>query len=276
MFEMTPIAHFRSRLFFSLALAFSAGLPVAAQQNDSPASDSRSSLSQVLATTGQVSDVEGLADQDYLNIKLPPLQELIENAKKSPTVEYFDARKQEEEHELKSIRRNWLSYVKINSSYQYGVTSYYSLYEADPSVPQIGAANDARGLWNVGASLSIPVLELFDRRNKIKKQQIRVDEADFEAARWHDEQTLKIINAYTTALQYLDRIKPVADAMTVANAQYKVTESDFINGKTDAQALSRQKNIQVQAVKDYLETRAILNNALLSLEVLSKTKIIKK
>ena len=55
-----------------------------------------------------------------------------------------------------------------------------------------------------------------------------------------------------------------------------MTETDFINGKVDAQTLSRQKNIESSAVREYEQTRAALNNALLKLEIYSNTQIINK
>ena len=42
----------------------------------------------------------------------------------------------------------------------------------------------------------------------------------------------------------------------------------------DAQTLSRQKSIESSAVREYEQTRSLLNKALLQLEVLSKTPII--
>lgn len=270
---MTPKKFYIKCLCAALAVAYAG--PVSAQ---TPADDPvRGKLAEVLSTNaGQVSDIRTLTNDDYINMELPPLNVLLENARNSPTVEYFNARKEEESRALKSMKRNWLNYVKLSSSYQYGVTNYYSLYEPDPSVPQIGAPNEARGLWNVGASLSIPLLEIFDRRNKIKQQKVRVNQAELEIDRWYDEQSLKIIAAYSTAIQNLQLIKSISEAVAIANAQYKVTEADFVNGKADAQMLSRQKNIQTQTMNEYLQAQAALNTALLSLEVLSKTKIINK
>lgn len=260
-----------------LCVAFVAAYAVPAAAQTPPDDPVRGKLAEVLSTSaGQVSDIRGLTNDDYVNLELPPLNVLLENARNSPTVEYFNARKEEESRALKSMQRNWLNYIKLNSSYQYGVTNYYSMYESDPNVPQIGAPTEARGLWNVGASLSIPLLELFDRRNKVKQQKVRVDQAGLEIDRWYDEQSLKIIAAYSTAVQNLRLIKSISEAVAIANAQYKVTEADFVNGKADAQTLSRQKNIQTQTMNEYLQAQAALNTALLSLEVLSKTKIINK
>lgn len=61
-----------------------------------------------------------------------------------------------------------------------------------------------------------------------------------------------------------------------ARAQYAVSETDFVNGSIDAQMLSRQKSIENTAIREYEQTRAALNSALLRLEVLTSTRIINR
>ncbi len=251
------------------ALMLLAGVKATAQQ---PGEDAGGFLSAAEA----VGDINGLTPEDYLSLQLPPLGVLLENARKNPVVEYFAARKDEELRVLKSVRRNWWNYIKISGSYTYGVTNYYEAYY-DPAYPVVRPVSDnSKGLWNVGASVSLPLYEIIDRRNQIRRQKSRIVQAEMEIDRWQDEQDLKIIEAYTTAVQNLSLLKTMAEAVTLADAQYEVSEADFVNGKIDAQTLSRQKNIQSQIRTTYEQTRGALNSALLRLEVLSKTKIINR
>jgi len=99
---------------------------------------------------------------------------------------------------------------------------------------------------------------------------------EVEVQKWHDEQKIRIIDAYTSAEQLLSVLKIKIEALTLANAQYSLAESDFINSKITATELNSQKVFQVSAYVDYEETRATLNKAILQLEVLSKTEIINK
>ena len=87
--------------------------------------------------------------------------------------------------------------------------------------------------WNVGGVVSIPLNDLFDRRNRVKNKKLAVEAAEQNVERWQDELSLKIIDAYTTVLQNLSMIKTQAEAVTLAIAQYKITEADFMNGKID-------------------------------------------
>lgn len=213
-----------------------------------------------------------LSPDEYLNLKLPPLHVLLENARNSPQVSFYASNKLQEERELRTIRRNWMKYIKLNANYNYGMNNTYNDVVLDPTVPQF--SNREQNWWNVGVSLSVPLDEIFNRSNRIKRQKERINSIQFEVDRWYDDLSLKIIDAYTSAVENLSILQSVTEALVTAKAQYRVSEADFINGAIDAQTLSRQRNIQNVAVREYEKTRANLTNSLLRLEVLSHTRII--
>lgn len=215
-----------------------------------------------------------LSPEEYLDLKLPPLHVLLENARNSPQVSFYASNKLQEERELRTIRRNWLKYIKLNANYNYGMNNTYNDVVLDPTIPQF--SNREQSWWNVGVSLSVPLDEIFNRSNCIKRQKERINSIQFEVDRWYDDLSLKIIDAYTSAVQNLSMLQSVTEALVTAKAQYKVSEADFINGALDAQTLSRQRNIQNVAIREYEETRAELTNSLLRLEVLTHTQIINR
>ncbi|WP_418992844.1 TolC family protein [Alistipes sp.] len=242
----------------------SGALPAAEAQ--SPAY--RPNVSQALLTDMSV--------ESYANLHLPPLHVLLENAReRSSQVNMFAAKTEEQERELKTLRRSWLKFLKINSSFSYGTTDTNSEFYYDSNLPVVqNVTGMTRRWWNVGASFNLPLDEIFNRRNKIKQQQRRIASIRYETDSWYDEICLSIIDCYTTAIQYLAVLKDTSQALIIAQAQYEATEADFVNGKVDAVALSRQRNISNESFRMFQETRAKLNKALLQLEVLSKTPII--
>ena len=64
--------------------------------------------------------IESLTSDDYLNLQLPSLEELFENAKNSAAVDYYKVKMEEEASALKTERRSWLKYFRFNSTYQWG------------------------------------------------------------------------------------------------------------------------------------------------------------
>ena len=84
---------------------------------------------------------------------------------------------------------------------------------------------------------------------------------------------MKIIDAYTTAVEQLSILRSAAEAKITSEAQYRMTEVDFVKGKLDAQTLSRQKSLENSATREYEQVRRNLNDALLRL---THTPIINK
>ena len=78
--------------------------------------------------------------------------------------------------------------------------------------------------WNVGASFSIPLDEIFNRRNKIKQQKKRIENTQYDLDRWYDELRMKIIDAYTSAVEQLSILRSAAEAKITSEAQYRMTE----------------------------------------------------
>ena len=245
-------------------------LPGQAPPNDNP----------VQETASDPSDMAHMTAEDYLAMELPPLGVLIDNSRQTAQMQYYNTAIDEAKTDLKTERRNWLEYFRATGNYQYGQMNWLSTLSGSDAADPLPVVPTYQGkeqsYWNVGGVVSIPLNDLFDRRNRVKNKKLAVEAAEQNVERWQDELSLKIIDAYTTVLQNLSMIKTQAEAVTLAIAQYKITEADFMNGKIDAVTLSRQKNIQSATVREYEQTRASLNNALLRLEIMSHTKIITK
>lgn len=226
----------------------------------------------VLAQDG----IAGMDPEDYINIKLPPLDSLFENAKKNPLIQIHDTKKEEELGLLSKEKKSWLKYFSVGTSYHYGIQAYTSGYSDSATPIYYQYNNNATSYYNVGGAISIPLDDLFDRKRRIKNQKLLVKESEYTKEQKMDELKQEIIELYTTVLSSLSILKLKAEYMAFAKAQYQVAENEFINGKVDASLLSERKRIQIMAASEYETTRAVLNNSLLKLEVLSKTTIINK
>ena len=92
------------RLFLSLFGIFS--LLVSAAQIPDSAGDAP-----------QYETFRQLSPEEYLALRLPPLEMLLDNARDNPQVSFYASNKLQEERELKTIRRSWLNYIKVNANY---------------------------------------------------------------------------------------------------------------------------------------------------------------
>ncbi|MDD4514740.1 TolC family protein [Massilibacteroides sp.] len=216
-----------------------------------------------------------MTPEELTNMQLPPLDVLFENANNSAAVDFYRVRMEEEASLLKTEKRSWLKYFRAQSTFQYGLMGINSSF-SDNDTPLFYQYSGARQAWyNVGVSVAIPFDDFFDRKNRIKRQQLKTKATEVEIEKWHDEQKLRIIEMYTKAQKELAVLKIKAESVTMANAQYQAAEQDFLNGKIEIDELNQRKSIESDALETYENTKAELNKALLQLEILSKTKIIK-
>lgn len=220
--------------------------------------------------------LESFSPEYYLNLQLPPLDTLFENAKNSAAVDLYKVKMEAEASLLKTEKRSWLKYFRFMSTYQWGLMGVNSSF-SDTYTPLFYQYSGARQNWyNIGVSVSVPFDDFFDRGNRIKRQKLTTKATQVEMEKWHDEQKLRIIEMYTKAVKELSVLKIKAEALSFANTQFELAQQDFLNGNLKAGELSQIKIMQTDALETYETTRAELNKALLQLEVLSKTKIVNR
>lgn len=220
--------------------------------------------------------IEALSPNDYLNLRLPPLEVLFENAKNSPAVELYNVRMEEQASALKTEKRSWLKYFRFGSTYQWGLMGINSSF-SDTHTPLFYQYSGAKQHWyNIGVSVSVPFDDFFDRGNRITRQELKTKATRVEMEKWHDEQKLRIIQMYTQAIKELSVLKLKAESLSFANTRFELAQQDFLNGKLEAGSLSQIKDTQMDALESYEQTRSELNRALLELEILAKTKILNR
>ena len=59
--------------------------------------------------------------------------------------------------------------------------------------------------YNVGIVLRVPLDQLFDRRNRIRRQHLKIEETRTERELWFDEQKLRLIELYAKTQEMLNK-----------------------------------------------------------------------
>ena len=229
-----------------------------------------------LDTTFQL--LMSMTAEDYENLVLPPLQDLFESARQSSSILMMDKDVEITSRELKTVRRRWLDYLRVYSSYTYGNSDISAVQYMETTYPvwNLVTSNNVQSYYNVGATVSIPLETFFNQRNKVRQQRARVEYAEMKRDSEFDLVKKEIIRYYTTILEKRSVLKVAAEAVVAAQAQYSVSEVDFVNGNMNAQELYQRKSYETNATKEYESVRADLNEALLCLEVITCTPIINR
>ncbi len=213
---------------------------------------------------------------DYNKLLLPSLEELFENAKKSPSVEMFESKMMEQDNLLKSEKRSWLKYFKVGGSWQYGNIGVNSMF-TDQNTPLFYQYSGAKqNALFVSGTVSVPFDDVFDRSNRVKRQKMQRRSTELEMEKWFDEQKVRIIDSYVKLTNAMSILKKKTENLTLTEAQLKTVEADFANGHAAISDLNAAKKMEVEAFEAYKLTESTITAELLHLEILSRTKIISK
>lgn len=221
-----------------------------------------------LAVRGYAAQLTGIEDLD-----LPPLETFMESVYDNGSVKQRTAYKEQMEAEYKTTKNDWMDYLHFQADYAYGYYFNYNSYYSDYMPAN---SRNAQHRWSVGVNLSFSVADLVNRKHKVKADKARVDQALFFREEVIEERKLRILNAYNAILENLAVLKPRAETVALYNAQMKVSENDYINGKITIIDLSLERQRRSVAIVQYQQGRVALHNAVKSLELLTNIKIIKE
>ncbi len=219
---------------------------------------------------------EEYSTDNLLRMKLPPLDLLLEGARNSSQVEFYNLRMEGEQLTLKTERRKWQEYFSFYASYQYGLLATNTETDLGSTYPMMYQySGTAQSWYSVGAAVRLPLDQLFDRRNRIRRQEIKIEETLKERELWYDEHKMRIIELYTKAIEMSNNLKYAVELFSVSDAQYELAQKDYILGTITAQGLNVAKSQQVTALLQLERVKAELNSAILRLEIMSGVKIIR-
>lgn len=217
--------------------------------------------------------------QEMLNnsekVELPPLSVFLASVYEHPTIQIYNARRDEELATLKETQSKWLNYFRISGMYQYGMVSALSKDSGTEDL-LYSFNSKAQNQYNIGMALSIPIGDLFGQKHRVNAQKARLRQIEYLYETSIEERKLKILEAYNQVVEQLATLKAKSDAAALYNAQMKISEQDFINGKIDIISLSLERSRRSGAVVSYQEGRAALHNAITLLEMLTNVKIINR
>lgn len=225
-------------------------------------------------TYGYIDDPESV---DYTKIQLPPLSVFLDAANSYADVKYYEYKKEEIEHELKLEKRDWLNYFRVQANYQYGTNNAYLIDDAQ-QLPGGGgiASRNTQSWYNVGAVMSIPLDDIFSRKQKTDVVKSRLSQVDYELEKTLENRQLIILETYNEVVKHLSILKVKAESNALYDAQMKISENDFVNGRIDIITLSLERARRSTAMVSFQESRAALHNAVTLLEMLTKIKIIQR
>ena len=215
--------------------------------------------------------------EDYHALRIPSLDSLYNNAyAMSNRMATQDANIEYYERSAKTERRRPLDWVRLLASYNYGSSDMaaIALMETTYQVWTMNNSSQRNVYYNVGATVSLSILDLLDTRNRARQAKAKVRQATIDKEVEFEQLQQEIIEYYCNIQENIAILDTKFKTVLLAQSQYHVAETDFLNGKVTAEELYRSQGFESTAIAEFENIRKELNKNLLSLEIVSCTKIL--
>lgn len=208
-------------------------------------------------------------------IQLPPLQVFLDAVTENAAVKRARSEVEETKNELQLQRRDWWNYLRFTGSYSYGRYNTLSNNSDEYTPIYQTAMSSAQHSFNVGVNVSIPLGDFTNRKLKLKKYRYNVEQLEYQQEEVMEQRRLQVLEAYNQVTIQLATIGAKAETAALYNAQMKIVEYNFIQGKMSIESLAVERGRRSGAVTDYEQSRVQLHNSIILLEMLTNVKIIK-
>lgn len=201
--------------------------------------------------------------------RLPPLRVLIDSAAyNSPNMLFEDLKADYYRYEQISAAREWLETISWTVDLNYGKWDYWDRDELT-RVDRYYKTQSYRGNWAAGFYVRMPLLTLYDRRNRINKQKkwIEISMAQKEINKRFVQE--RVIDIYNDLVNLQQQIRIYNEYETFTLMQMQMAQNEFLNGEITTAEYTRLKEIQTRGSVNYQQVIAEFNKNYQILEIVT-------
>ncbi len=208
-------------------------------------------------------------------MELPPLSVFLDAVSENATVKKAQSQIAQAKNEYRLEKREWWNYFRLNANYAFG--RFNTINENSETFVDWYQSTSVgtRHTFNLGASFSIGLGDLFNRPIKLKDYRYKIEQLQYAQDEVMEDRKLKILEAYNAVTEQLATIKAKAETAALYNAQIKISEYNFVQGKITITELAVERARRSGAVTIYEQARVALHNSIILLEMLTNVKIIR-
>lgn len=208
-------------------------------------------------------------------MELPPLSVFLDAVSENATVKKAQSQIAQVKNEYRLEKREWWNYFRLNANYAFG--RFNTINENSETFVDWYQSTSVgtRHTFNLGASFSIGLGDLFNRPIKLKDYRYKIEQLQYAQDEVMENRKLKILEAYNAVTEQLATIKAKAETAALYNAQIKISEYNFVQGKITITELAVERARRSGAVTIYEQARVALHNSIILLEMLTNVKIIR-
>lgn len=215
-------------------------------------------------------------DISFSTFKLPPLAVLFENAKQNPTILQFAKQQEIAQAEVVKQKKHIFSYVSGHASASYGLSDIWSGSQGTGygSGMVWQPHSSEQSYWNVGVNVSVPLEDILDLGQSVKRKRLEVENAQIQKDAAYDQLKLQIVTLYIKITNNLTALKTAGENAAAYQGASTLNEVEFHHGNMEIESYARTGQEGQGAVGTYQSLLTEITTDIVTLEILTHTPII--
>lgn len=179
-----------------------------------------------------LASANGFAQDTEINMnRIRPLDHLIEEAvANAPLIHRLTKGQDQKAEEIKIDRKSWMQHIALTAGYNYGngIISDQMTTAVDR---QTVFRTSTVATYGIGVSLRLPLSELTTQKNKVKINELAIEELEYQKDDMKNLVTEEVITRYNNLERSLATLKIQALKVEANEAAVQVTENYFKSGE---------------------------------------------
>ena len=213
-------------------------------------------------------------DINFSDFHLPPLGILFENAKSNPNILQFAKQQEILQADVTKQKKHIFSYVNGHGSYSYGKTDMWGNNSSTYSTMIYQFQGSEQNYWNIGVSVNVPLEDLLDITQSVRRKRLLVEEAKLKKDAAFDDLKLQIVTLYIRITNNLSALKTAGISAAIYQGANQLEEEDFHQGNMQIGDYVYSSLRGQSAVNTYQGLLTQITTDIVTLEILSHTPIL--
>ena len=199
---------------------------------------------------------------------------LFENAKQNPNILSLAKAQEIAQAEVSKEKKHIFSYVYGHASYSYGKTDMWgnSSSQISPMIYQFQGSEQS--YWNVGVNVSVPLEDVLDLGQAVKRKRLLVEDAMLKKDVAYDQLKLEIATIYIRITNNLNALKTASENAAIYQGANELNEVEFIHGNVPIGDYAYTGLRGQSAVNQYQQLLTTITTDIVTLEIITHTPII--
>ncbi len=213
-------------------------------------------------------------DINYSNFHLPPLAVLFENAKANPTIQQLAKMQEIAQAEVTKEKKHIFSYINGHASYSYGKTDMWGNGSSTYSTMIYQFQGSEQSYWNIGVNLNVPVEDILDLGQAVKRKRLLVEDAQIKKDIAYDQLKLQIVTLYIRITNNLMALKTAGVNAAIYLGAGELNEEEFHQGNMEIEDYAWTGQRGQAAANTYQALLTSITTDIVTLEILTHTPIL--